>query len=339
MKETLLLKPNEIEKAAEIIKSGGVVAFPTETVYGLGADALNDNAIKKIFRAKNRPIDNPLIVHICSIEQLDSLVEKVPEKAIKLAEKFWPGPLTMIMKKKQVVPNSVSAGFDSVGIRMPKNKIALDLIKLSGKPIAAPSANLSGKPSPTHHSHVIEDLNGKIDAIILAGYVKIGIESTVIDMTKEVPIILRPGVITLRMIQNQIGKAELFNGEFSSKPASPGMKYKHYSPNAKVILVKYSKNQNERTKELIELYKDKNRILILSIRDLDLNYKDKEKNNKIKNINLGKNLLNMTNKIFSLFREADKENYDLIIVQGPKEIGKGIALNNRLEKAATEIVK
>lgn len=332
-KKTLLLNPSQIDIAADIIKRGGLVAFPTETVYGLGADALNDDAVRSIFKAKKRPMDNPLIVHISSIEQLNLLAEKIPKKAKKLAERFWPGPLTMILKKKSIVPLSVTAGLDSVAIRMPKNDIALALIEKSGRPIAAPSANLSGRPSPTNHSHVIDDLSGRIDAIILGGSVDIGLESTVIDMTRSIPTILRPGKITPRMIQNQIGFVSLFKGT-SSKPASPGMKYRHYSPKAKVILVKYSKHQKQKISELIADYQKGNKILVLSREKIP---SDSAPN--IKNVVIGSTIAEMSNAIFKEFREADKEGDDIIIVEGTKETGLGIALMNRLGKAASIIVK
>jgi L-threonylcarbamoyladenylate synthase len=233
--KTKILKSSEVDKAAKIIKSDGIVAFPTETIYGLGANGLNDFAVRKIFIAKGRPQDNPLILHVSSIDQVRALVTEIPVKARKLMNAFWPGPLTIVMNKSNIVPSSV-CGLKTVAIRMPKNDIALELITKSGCPIAAPSANTSGKPSPTIAMHVIDDLDGKIDAVIDGGSTEIGIESTVIDLTEK-PLILRPGMITKKQIESVIGKISSVTviNEQRVVPKSPGMKYKHYSPKAEVI--------------------------------------------------------------------------------------------------------
>ena len=231
-----------IMEAADIINKGGVVVFPTETVYGIGADALNDEAVDKIFKAKGRPQDNPLIVHIADFDELYDLAETVPESAKKLAEKYWPGPLTMILYKKNILSDKITANLDTAAIRLPVNKIALALIRESKKPIAAPSANTSGKPSPTEASHVIEDLMGKVDMIIDGGSTDIGLESSVVDMTGEIPVILRPGGITQENIIDVLGECEYDPAIIKSNekivPKSPGQKYRHYSPRAKVILYK-----------------------------------------------------------------------------------------------------
>ncbi|HAA64145.1 MAG TPA: threonylcarbamoyl-AMP synthase, partial [Thermoanaerobacter sp.] len=231
-----------IDFAAKVIKEGGLVAFPTETVYGIGANSFNEEAIKKIFIAKGRPQDNPLIVHIAELEQIYDLVKEVPQKAKTLMKKFWPGPLTLIFKKSQKVPYVNTAGMDTVAIRMPSNTIAHLLIKRAEVPISAPSANVSGKPSPTDASHVIEDLYGKVDVIIDGGKCDVGVESTVLDLTEKVPVILRPGAVTLEMLREVIGNVEvdpslLKKPQEDLKPKSPGMKYKHYSPNAEVYIV------------------------------------------------------------------------------------------------------
>lgn len=298
---------SKIKKSANIIKKGGLVAFPTETVYGLGANGLNKNAVKKIFKAKGRPQDNPLILHISNINQLSSLVEKIPKNAEKLIKKFWPGPLTIILKKSKKVPEIITAGLDSVAVRMPKNKIALELIKSSGCPLAAPSANLSGKPSPTIAEHVIEDLNTKIDAIIDGRKTDIGLESTVIDLTQEPSQILRPGKITKKQIEKIIGKINNKKSK-SKKPRSPGMKYRHYSPKAKIFTIQNKKQ----LKEILKKYPDK--------RTKILKYRTK--------IKMGKNL-------FKDFREADKNDFKIIIVWNVKEKELGNAIMDRLKKASS----
>lgn len=225
-----------MEKAGEILKSGGLVAFPTETVYGLGGDALNPEASAKIYAAKGRPSDNPLIVHIADMEALKVLASEVPEKAKLLADRFWPGPLTMIMPKSDAVPYATTGGLDTVAIRMPSHPTAYELIRSSGVYIAAPSANTSGRPSPTTAQHVYEDLNGRIDMIIDSGKVDIGLESTIVDLTGEIPTILRPGYITRAMLEEVVGpvtidKAILAEHEDPNlRPKAPGMKYKHYAP-------------------------------------------------------------------------------------------------------------
>lgn len=235
-------KNSEImEKAGMIIRSGGLVAFPTETVYGLGANALSEDAAKKIYAAKGRPSDNPLIAHIAHKEDVYALAQKVDHKGEMLMDKFWPGPLTIIFNKKDIVPYGVTGGLETIAIRMPDNNIALELIDSAGVPIAAPSANASGRPSPTMAEHVYDDLAGKIDMIIDGGDVNIGIESTIIDMTGEVPMILRPGYITKSMIEDVIGEVAVDKitvikdkSELSDdyRPKAPGMKYRHYAPKA-----------------------------------------------------------------------------------------------------------
>ena len=247
-KTTEIIKVNEaclddavIRRAGEIIRAGGLVAFPTETVYGLGADALQAQAAEKIYAAKGRPSDNPLIVHICRMEDLEKIVTQVPEQARKLAQAFWPGPLTMILNKNDCVPDRTTGGLASVAVRMPANRIALALIRSGGGFIAAPSANLSGRPSPTLAEHVWEDLQGRIPLILDGGAVGIGIESTIADLTGEIPVILRPGYITMEMLAGVIGQVRIDPGivdEASGiKPKAPGMKYKHYAPKAEMVLV------------------------------------------------------------------------------------------------------
>ena len=243
--ETLLLKANEqedVQRAGEILRRGGIVAIPTETVYGLAADATSGQAVSKIFEAKGRPQDNPLIVHIASLEDLPPLVEQVPPMAEKLAQSFWPGPLTMVFRKSPRVPQEITAGLETVAIRMPQHPAARDVIRAAGVPLAAPSANRSGKPSPTTAHHVMEDMKGRIEAVLDGGECSVGVESTVVDMTGDVPQILRPGAITQKQLKRVLGKnveidEAVFHEVAPGQPVrSPGMKYRHYAPKAPVLL-------------------------------------------------------------------------------------------------------
>lgn len=227
-------------KAAEIIKTGGLVAFPTETVYGLGANGLDENAVPKIYEAKGRPSDNPLILHISEFDEIKNIVKEIPDVAFVLADEFWPGPLTMVFKKSDIVPYRTTGGLESVAVRMPSNRIARELIKTAGVPVAAPSANSSGRPSPTKADHVLCDLDGKIDMVIDGGTVDIGLESTIVDVTGEVPVILRPGFITEEMLSEAIGRVKTDDAvknlrpDKDLKPKAPGMKYRHYAPQGKM---------------------------------------------------------------------------------------------------------
>jgi L-threonylcarbamoyladenylate synthase len=231
--KTKVLHKTQIKEAAKILLQGGLVVFPTETVYGLGANGLDEQSVQKIFAAKGRPSDNPLILHIFDRSQLNEIVFSVPDVARTLIEAFWPGPLTLVFEKQPHVPSAVSAGLLTVAVRMPNNSVALELLREVGVPIAAPSANQSGRPSSTTIDHVIEDLDGKVDAIVDGGSSVIGIESTVLDVTTSPPTLLRPGVITKQQIEDVIG-VPIKTSQESSQPKSPGMKYQHYQPNAKV---------------------------------------------------------------------------------------------------------
>lgn len=243
----------KLMEAAEILRAGGLVAFPTETVYGLGANALNEEAAKKIYAAKGRPSDNPLIAHISKPEELAPLVKEVSEAGKKLMEAYWPGPLTMIFPKSDIVPYGTTGGLDTVAIRMPSDPIANRMIALAGIPIAAPSANTSGRPSPTTAEHVYQDMNGKIEMILDGGAVGIGVESTIVDVSGPVPMLLRPGAITIEMLRETVGQVEIdpaIQGPMAAnvKPKAPGMKYRHYAPKAELVLVE---EKNPETKEVI----------------------------------------------------------------------------------------
>lgn len=338
--KTLLLKDNEqdILKAAEILKNGGLVGMPTETVYGLGANALNPKAVANIFKAKGRPMDNPLIVHISCFEDIEkfSLASKIPEKAKLLAKNFWPGPLTVILKKGSLVPDEVSAGLDTVAIRYPSHKTANKLIKTAELPIAAPSANLSGSPSPTTAQHVLNDLNGKIDAVIDGGVCDVGLESTVITLAQEKPKLLRPGGITLEMLESVIGKvlvdsAVLNKLEDNQKPASPGMKYKHYAPKANVIILKAN------DVNFINFINSNKSINVAAIC-----YDEDVKNLNVKTYSLGKknDLEKHAHNLFEILREIDSDKtIKTVYSRCPETKGMGMAVYNRLIRAAGFEVK
>ncbi|GAA0078860.1 L-threonylcarbamoyladenylate synthase [Clostridium sp. CTA-5] len=326
----------KIKVAADVIKRGGIVAFPTETVYGLGADALNEESVKKIFIAKGRPQDNPLIVHVAS-KKIDSLVESVPEVAQKLMDKFWPGPLTIILKKKGIIPNVTSANLDSIGIRMPNDEIALKLIELSKTVIAAPSANISGRPSPTDVQRCIEDLDGKVDCIVGGHKSIIGVESTIVDCTVNPPLVLRPGGITLEMLKEidsriEIDKAIMEKPSEDLKPKAPGMKYRHYAPKAKVTIISGERKKTiEKINEIVHNYIDNNKkVCILTVEEHEHEYKEGTK------MVLGsiKDLSTVAQNLFEALRKCDDLGADFILAEAYEEKGVGIAIMNRLNKAA-----
>lgn len=329
-----------IKEAARIINSGGIVVFPTETVYGIGADALNDDAVDKIFKAKGRPQDNPLIVHIAEFDELYDLISEVTDKAKILAEKYWPGPMTMILNKKDILSDKITAGLKTAAIRLPVNQIALAIIKESKKPIAAPSANTSGKPSPTEVSHVIEDLMGKVDMIIDGGSTYIGLESTVVDMTTDIPMILRPGGITLEDIVKVLGKCEydpaIIKSDEKIIPKSPGQKYRHYHPDADVILYKGSiQNIVKKINEDYEQFElEGKNVGIMSTVQTENNYMDK------KTICVGDrtNLLTIASNLFKDLRKFDELGIDIILTEAVDEQGLGKAIMNRLGKAAGKTI-
>ena len=326
----------EIQEAAEIIKNGGTVVFPTETVYGLGADGLNSEAVKKIFEAKGRPQDNPLIIHVSS-KDLNLYAEEVPQIANKLVEKFWPGPLTIILKKKDIVPNETSASLDSIGIRMPNNEIALKLIELSETTIAAPSANISGRPSPTDLQRCVEDLDGKVDCILGGEQSDIGVESTIVDCTVNPPLVLRPGGVTLEMLREidpniNIDPAIMKKPEPNLKPKAPGMKYRHYAPKAKVTIVSGNKkNTIEKIKEMVHYnIEKKKKVCILTVDENEKEYSEGIK------ISLGSlnDLSTVARNLFETLRKCDDIDADVVFAESFEQKGVGIAIMNRLNKAA-----
>ncbi len=333
-----LKDPNKlaIKQAASIIKKGGVVAFPTETVYGLGADALNPQAVKKIFKIKRRPMDNPLIIHIAQKRDLKKLTNNIPAKAKILIKKFWPGPLTLVFKKSLIVPKEVVAGGDTVAIRMPNNLIALALIRAAQTPIAAPSANLAGKISPTTAGHVFEDFDKKIGFIIDGGKTTVGVESTVLDLTADPPIILRPGGITKEMLEKIIGKVETLKTFKEGVAKSPGLKYRHYAPKAKMILV--TGNTNEIIKKisrLTDFYKRQNKkIGIMASAETKKHYNTE---NIILSVGSRKNIKVVARNLFSVMREFDRLQVEIILAECFPETDIGCAVQNRLKKAASRI--
>ncbi len=330
--KTQILSEKDVAVAAQILKSGGLVAIPTETVYGLAANALNEAAVQKIFAAKGRPSDNPLIVHISEIDEIYNLVSEFPSKAQKLADAFWPGPLTMILKKSRVIPNIISGGLDSVAIRFPANSVARKIIKDSGCPLAAPSANLSGSPSPTKTAHVIADLFGKIDAIVDAGTCNVGVESTVISLCTDNPKILRPGAVTLEQLRNVLGDVEIDVAVLSkldenSKPLSPGMKYKHYAPKAKVIILNGSR---EKYINYVNSHASNNVAALCYDEDV----KDLKTSASI-TFGRENDLKSQAEMLFDALREIDKmSNIDVVYSRCPAKEGIGLAVYNRLIRAA-----
>ena len=321
-----------MERAGEILRGGGLVAFPTETVYGLGADALNEEAAQKIYAAKGRPSDNPLIVHIADPEALERIVETVPEEAKALADAFWPGPLTMIFHKKDCVPYGTTGGLSTVAVRMPSDEIARELIRRGGGYVAAPSANLSGRPSPTTAQHVYEDMNGRIPMILDGGPVRIGLESTIVDMTETPPDILRPGYITLSMIRKIVGKAEVDRGltaaDSKIRPKAPGMKYRHYAPRAELLIVE---GPVERVVSYInEKCSASGDVGVICTEETRERYPSGD----VKCIGSRRDERSIASHLFAILREFDEDNVRRIYSESFDTPGLGQAIMNRLLKAA-----
>lgn len=315
-----------LKKSAELLKNGEVVGIPTETVYGLAANALDEEAVKKIYLAKGRPSDNPLIVHISSLSEFSPLVAEIPEKVKIMAERFWPGPLTMIMKKSSLIPTVTSGGLDTVAVRMPESEYARAIIKAAGVPLAAPSANLSGSPSPTNAKYVFDDMNGRIPLIIDGGASKIGVESTVITFAADIPTVLRPGGVTVEEIRDTIGEtlvadAVLHDLKEGETAASPGMKYKHYAPKADITILKGS------LEKFIEYTEGKDFFALV--------FEGEEK--YFKNaVTYGKahDGLSEANRLFDALRELDEKGAKKVYARCPELAGVGLAVYNRLIRSA-----
>lgn len=325
-----------MEKAGKILRDGGLVAFPTETVYGLGGDALNPASSRKIYAAKGRPSDNPLIVHICRWEDLVTIVEEIPETAKKLSEAFWPGPLTMILKKSDKVPKETTGGLSTVAVRMPSDKTALSLIRAAGGYVAAPSANISGRPSPTLAKYVAEDLEGRIEMILDGGQACIGLESTIVDLTEEVPTILRPGYITGEMIARILGKVEtdraLLPAGSAAAPKAPGMKYRHYAPKAELTII--AGEEEAVVRRINELAKEaEGKGLCSGVIATDATM-GRYKAALVKSAGNREKEEEAARDLFRILREFDEEGADVIWSEAFADSGIGQAVMNRLLKAA-----
>ena len=325
-----------LETAGKILKSGGLVAFPTETVYGLGADGLNADASKKIYAAKGRPSDNPLIIHITNMDALEKIVKEVPEVARIVAEKYWPGPLTMIFKKADCVPYGTTGGLDTVAVRMPIHEVARAVIDSGGGYIAAPSANTSGRPSPTTAEHVREDLEGKIDMIVDGGTVDIGVESSILDVTVDPPMILRPGAITKEMLKDLIGEVAvdqtLIKPDSKIVPKAPGMKYRHYAPKADLTIVEGSMSEviariNQMADEKI---REGFKVGIIGTEESIEQYAQGD----VKCVGTREDEATIANHLYGILREFDTDNVDYIFSESFDKAGIGSAVMNRLLKAA-----
>lgn len=329
--ETKLIDPEQVAEAGAIIRGGGLVAFPTETVYGLGADAMNSAAVQKIFEAKGRPADNPLIVHISDKNQIPALAREINENARRLIETFMPGPFTIILKKQKNIPDAVTAGLDTVGIRFPAEPVAVRFIAAAGTPIAAPSANLSGSPSPTRAADVFSDMNGRIDAVIRGGNCEVGVESTIVDASGEVPVLLRPGGVTIDQIREIVPGAELDENILKTvgkdeKPRCPGMKYRHYAPKAQVIVVE---GEQEAVQKKIRELLEENRDKITGVLTMYGNVYDRPVM-----ICGGSENREYAKNLFSALRDFDKLGVELVFAEFCEKDGYGLAVKNRLYKAA-----
>ena len=324
-------------RAGSIIRQGGLVAFPTETVYGLGADAFNPAAVSRIFAAKGRPSDNPLIVHISSLEELYPLVRTLPDRALKLAQAFWPGPLTIVLPRSPEVPEAVTAGLNTIAVRMPAHPVALALIRAAGTPIAAPSANLSGRPSPTTAQHVRDDLDGRIEAIIDAGPAPVGIESTVVDLSTGTPLLLRPGGITRQRLTEVVGQVALPPVKSNEPPRSPGLKYRHYAPKAPVMLVEGTPEAvRDKVRVLAEGFAVRGmKVVILAGAENTGYYRDYPcvaygRRSEPASIAAG---------LYDALRRCDEHTPDVILAEGIEPRGLGRAVADRLRRAASKIIR
>lgn len=321
---------NILEPAATSLKNGGLVIFPTETVYGIGANGLDREAVQKIFLAKGRNNDNPLILHISDLDMLEKIVKDIKPLERKLMAKFWPGPLTLILNKKNIVPDVVSANLSTVGVRMPNNPIALKLISLSECPIAAPSANISGKPSGTNIEDIREEFQGKVDYIVDNGDTEVGLESTVVMVIDDTVNILRPGKITkedlLTVAENVVVDVNVLNKPKDGPVLSPGVKYRHYAPESSCILI-YSKDETKLISKIKEEAKKYKNSLILT-QEKHLKYFDNA-------ISMGESLEEISHNMFKILRQVDKFKAEMIIIEGVEAVGLGLAIMNRLLRACS----
>lgn len=344
----------QLEEAAQILRDGGLVAFPTETVYGLGANALNEEAARKIYAAKGRPSDNPLIAHVARKEDVEALTSCIPEAGRKLMDRYWPGPLTLVFPKSEKVPYGTTGGLETVAIRMPSDPVANHLIGLAGVPVAAPSANTSGRPSPTTADHVYQDMNGKIEMIVDGGPVGIGLESTIVDVSGEVPVMLRPGAVTIEMLRETLGRVEVdpaILGPLKAdvKPKAPGMKYRHYAPKADLLLVEAlaenaggDRSQAELEEAALKAVADK--INELAAEKIDQGYKvgiictdeTREHYHKgiVRSLGLRAKEATIAHNLFGVLREYDDLQVDFIFSESFSKARLGQAIMNRLTKAA-----
>ena len=326
-----------LAEAAAVLREGGLVAFPTETVYGLGGHALDETAARRIYEAKGRPSDNPLIAHIADFEALAPLTAEIPEAGRKLAEAFWPGPLTMVFKKSGVVPHGTTGGLETVAVRMPSDPVARELIRLAGVPIAAPSANTSGRPSPTRAEHVLQDMDGKIEMIVDGGPVGIGVESTIVDVTEEIPTLLRPGAVTMEMLRSVVGETAVdpaITGPMRAdiKPKAPGMKYRHYAPKADLTLVEGETDAV--VSRINALAAEKlgagQRVGIICTEET----KDRYPAGILKSIGMRANEATVAHNLYAVLREFDDLEVDCIFSESFQTDDLGQAIMNRLNKAA-----
>jgi L-threonylcarbamoyladenylate synthase len=318
---------DKIQYAVEVLHAGGLVAFPTETVYGLGADAMNAGAVQKVFEAKGRPSDNPLIVHVASLENVQQFTASVSKKGLHLARRFWPGPLTLVFPKKKTIPDGVTAGLETVALRVPDHPVTLELLRQFKGGIVGPSANVSGKPSPTSAEHVYNDLNGKVDLIIDAGSTKIGVESTVLDVTVDPPIILRIGGLSREDIEKEIGEVRWTNtGEILKR--SPGTRYRHYAPDARVILFPQADEKN------YKILFQQNKKLQKKIGSITYSKALASIEQSSFHVIIESSIEHVARNLFRALRELDRQEVDVILVESVEEKGLGAAVMDRLRKAA-----
>lgn len=345
------MRDESLLEAADILRRGGLVAFPTETVYGLGANALDEEAARKIYAAKGRPSDNPLIAHISDTRELKGLVAKIPEAGKKLIEAYWPGPLTIIFAKSSAVPYGTTGGLDTVAVRMPSDPVANRLIHLAGVPIAAPSANTSGRPSPTTAGHVYQDMNGRIEMILDGGPVGIGMESTIVDVTGEVPVLLRPGAVTIEMLRDTLGQVEVdpaIAGPMREdvRPKAPGMKYRHYAPKAELILVeeetpedRAGQNRKDAGDRVVRAICEKALEDMGAGKQVGIICTDETRDRypgqaKVRSLGLREREETIAHNLFAVLREFDDLKVDRIYSESFSKEHLGQAIMNRLTKAA-----